>query len=61
MFLPLSSPVNIKLSRSHNNANILSIGSRFLDEKKAIHIIELWLNGAFEGGRHDSRIRKLDR
>ena len=51
----------VKLSRSHNNANILSIGYRFLDEKKAIHIIELWLNGAFEGGRHDSRIRKLDR
>ena len=51
----------VKLSRQHNNANILSLGARFVDLDKAIEIIQLWLNTNFEGDRHQRRIDKLDR
>ena len=50
----------IKLSRSHNNANILSIGARFVDNQRAEEIINLWLSTTFEEGRHQKRINKLD-
>ena len=51
----------IKLSRSHNNANILSLGARFLSTEKATEILKIWLSEKFEGGRHENRISKLDR
>ena len=50
----------IKLSRSHNNANILSFGARFISNKKAAKAVKLWLDEPFEGGRHQKRIDKLD-
>jgi len=51
----------IKLSREHNNANILSIGARFVDEMEAKTAIKLWLETAFSGeDRHIRRIAKLD-
>ena len=50
----------VKLSRSHNNANILSIGARFINAGKASEIVDLWLAEDFEGGRHENRINKLD-
>ena len=50
----------IKLSRQHNNANILSLGARFMSEKEMYKIIELWLSIDFESGRHQRRIEKLD-
>ena len=50
----------IKLSRHHNNANILSLGARFLKKQKMFDIIEIWLSESFEGGRHQRRIDKLD-
>ena len=50
----------IKLSREHNNANILSLGARFMKEKEIFNVIEVWLKEPFEGGRHLRRIEKLD-
>ena len=50
----------IALSRQHNNANILSFGSRFIQPNRAIELIKVWLNTNFEGGRHQKRIEKLD-
>ena len=50
----------VKLSRSHNNANILSFGARFVSNEKAVEAIKLWLSEPFEGGRHQKRIDKLD-
>ena len=50
----------IKLSRSHNNANILSLGARFISNEKAVEVVRMWLNEPFEGGRHQKRIDKLD-
>ena len=50
----------IKLSRKHNNANILSLGARFMSEGEMYKIIEVWLSTDFESGRHQRRIQKLD-
>ena len=55
-------PVEIvKLSREHNNANILSLGARFMTEDEIYGVIEMWLDKSFGGGRHQRRIEKLDR
>ena len=54
-------PVEIvKLSREHNNANILSLGARFMTEDEIYGVIEMWLDEPFAGGRHQRRIDKLD-
>ena len=50
----------IELSRLHNDANILSFGSRFIEPEDAIDLIKKWLKIEFEGGRHQQRIAKLD-
>ena len=50
----------IKLSRQHNNANILSLGARFMSEEEMYKTIEVWLSTDFESGRHQRRIEKLD-
>ena len=55
-------PIDIvKLSRLHNNANILSLGARFLSVERATEILNIWLEEIFEGERHENRINKLDR
>jgi len=48
-----------KLARQHNNANILSIPSRFISNTEAIGIVETFLKTDFEGGRHQRRIEKI--
>ena len=48
-----------KLSRLHNDANIITLGSRLLTKKNALSCIGVFLNTKFEGGRHSSRIRKI--
>ena len=54
-------PVEIvKLSREHNNANILSLGARFMTEDEIYDVIEMWLDEPFGGGRHQGRNDKLD-
>ena len=50
----------IKLSRQHNNANILSLGARFMSTEEMYKVIEVWLSTDFESGRHQRRIEKLD-
>lgn len=51
----------IKLSRQHNDANVLSLSGRFLTEEEMRTAVELWLNTAFSGAeRHLRRIEKLD-
>ena len=47
-------------NRAHNDANVLSIGQRTITEAEALLITRTWLNTAFEGGRHLSRIQKID-
>ncbi|MDH5511096.1 MAG: ribose 5-phosphate isomerase B [Nitrospinota bacterium] len=48
-----------RMSRMHNNSNILVIGGRTTGEETAYDILETWLNTSFEGGRHDKRIQKI--
>ena len=50
---------NTKLSRLHNNANIITLGSRLTSKKKAIQLINLFLSTKFERGRHLRRIKKI--
>ncbi|MFT5698801.1 MAG: ribose 5-phosphate isomerase B [Desulforhopalus sp.] len=47
------------LSREHNNANILCLGARVLDDDKALNIVRVWLETSFAGGRHLTRIEKF--
>ncbi len=48
-----------RLSREHNNANIISLGSRLTKKKDALKFISLFLETKFEGGRHLKRIKKI--
>ena len=50
---------NTKLSRLHNNANIITLGARLIDKKKAFNLIKIFLGTKFEGGRHLRRIKKI--
>ena len=47
-------------NRSHNDANMLSLGQRTITESEALSIVRVWLATPFEGGRHIARIRKID-
>ena len=49
------------LARQHNNANILSLPARFISLDEAKEIVDLFLSTEFEGGRHQSRIEKIDK
>ena len=50
---------NTKLSRLHNNANIITLGSRLTKKNTAFKCIEVFINTKFEGGRHKKRVKKI--
>ena len=50
---------NTKLSRLHNNANIITLGSRLTKKDTAFKCIEAFINTKFEGGRHNKRVKKI--
>ena len=47
-------------NRSHNDGNVLSLGQRTVSEELALKIVKVWLETPFEGGRHVSRIQKIE-
>jgi ribose 5-phosphate isomerase B len=49
-----------RLARSHNDANMISLGERMIAEDLAVRIVDAWLAAPFEGGRHRRRVQKLD-
>lgn len=49
------------LARQHNDANIISLPARFIDETTALRIVDIYLNTAFEGGRHQRRVEKINK
>lgn len=49
-----------RLARQHNDANVISLGQRMISEEDALEIVRVWLETAFEGGRHLRRIQLLD-
>ena len=48
-----------RLSRSHNNANVMTLGSRLIKKKVALQCVNTFLKTNFEGGRHRRRIKKI--
>ena len=48
-----------RLSRQHNNANIIALGSRLTKKKLSLKLVEVFLKTKFEGGRHLKRIKKI--
>lgn len=48
-----------RLSREHNNANVLALGAREIDDARALEILRVWLDTPFEGGRHQRRVDKI--
>lgn len=55
------SPEVAELARKHNDANVLVLPARFLSDEDGIAILKRWLDTDFEGGRHDARVRKIER
>jgi ribose 5-phosphate isomerase B len=53
-------PESARLARAHNDANVLSLGERMVSPEEALAIVRVWLETAFEGGRHVARIALLD-
>jgi ribose 5-phosphate isomerase B len=54
-------PEEVRLTRAHNNANVLTLGSRFTDAAAARELLRVFLEVQFEGGRHQRRVAKISR
>ncbi len=50
----------VKLARQHNDANIIALPARFIDEEKAIRMVKIFLEEKFDGGRHQQRLNKIN-
>ena len=55
-----SEPLSARMSRAHNDANVLCIGARVIGVGTAIEIVDAFLGTAFEGGRHAGRVGKIN-
>jgi ribose 5-phosphate isomerase B len=49
------------LSRRHNDSNVLVLPARFVSIDRGVEIMKAWLDAKFEGGRHERRVKKIDR
>lgn len=56
----VSDPETARLSRAHNDSNVLALGARLTGEDMAWACVLMWLKTEFEAGRHEARIQKLD-
>ena len=55
----LSDLMSARLTRQHNNTNMMALGAGVVGEKLALEIIDTWLDTEFEGGRHQRRVDKM--
>lgn len=55
----LSDLMSARLTRMHNDTNMMALGAGVVGEKLALEIVDVWLDTAFEGGRHQRRIDKM--
>src|SRR5689334_23475690 len=53
------SPEEVRLTRAHNDLNVLTLGARFTDSVKARDLVRTFLDTPFEGGRHERRVAKI--
>lgn len=49
------------LAREHNNANVICLPARFITEDQAVEIVRAYVNAEFEGGRHETRVQKIEK
>jgi len=56
---PAQSDDEVQFTRQHNDANVLTLGAKYLDEDRAMHLIDIFLNTEFVGGRHARRVAKI--
>ena len=59
--VPVRSADEVRLTREHNDANVLTLGARYVDEADAMELVELFLHTEFAGGRHARRLAKIAR
>jgi ribose 5-phosphate isomerase B len=57
----LSDTVSARLTRLHNDTNMMALGQGIVGQKLALEIVDIWLDTAFEGGRHQNRVDKINR
>ena len=50
-----------QMAKEHNNANVLVLGGRVLDESLAVNMVNVWLDSVYEAGRHQRRLDKISR
>jgi len=55
----LSDPLSARMTRQHNDTNMMALGAGMVGEKLALEIVDAWLTAEFEGGRHQRRIDKM--
>ena len=55
----LSDTVSARLTRQHNDTNMMALGQGIVGEKLALEIVDIWLDTEFEGGRHQRRVDKV--
>ena len=56
---PAENDDEVKLTREHNDANVLTLGARYMDENRALELIDIFLKTEFAGGRHARRVAKI--
>jgi len=56
---PAFSDDEVKMTREHNDANVLTIGARYIDEQQAVDLVHRFLETEFTGGRHARRVAKI--
>ena len=56
---PGQSDDEVRFTREHNDANVLTLGAKYMDEDRAMQLIEIFLNTEFAGGRHARRVAKI--
>ena len=56
---PAQSEDEVRMTREHNDANVLTLGAKYLDEERALDLIHIFLNTEFAGGRHARRVAKI--
>ena len=57
---PCSETLSARFARSHNDANVLTMGGRLIDYSTAVKILDVFLSTPFEGGRHQRRVDKIN-
>jgi ribose 5-phosphate isomerase B len=56
---PAQSDDEVRFTREHNDANILTLGAKYMDERRALELIRIFLDTEFSGGRHARRVAKI--